>query len=356
MTVLQVCAYGATYAGNFIASLEALEAELAKRNIRTIYAFVGRAGEQEWCKKIEQRTKVYYLPEAKARILPKTYEAFRRIYKENDISIVHSHFELYDIPATVMAKPGTKIFWHLHDAIGEGYSKSGTLHRILTRIQYGIVGKKATLLSVSRKHGEFAQSLGFPANQIIFTPNGINLQRIKPVKLDVNYKKFLMLGWDILRKGVDIVVDTARISAEDLQFVVVGYQDCKEYLEQNNAPGNIVFQEPVKDINALYKDARAFLHVSRAEGLSYALLEVIYAGLPVICSDIPENQFATAFANVEMVPVGDYKALSVAICRTLECSHVPTDSEQNYNRRLIEEQYSIKAWCKTICNHYGASV
>lgn len=356
MTVLQVCAYGAPYAGNFIASLEVLEEELAKRNIRTIYAFVGRAGEQDWCKKIQQRTKVYFLPEAKARILPKTYEIFRKIYKENDISIVHSHFELYDIPATVMAKPGTKIFWHLHDAIGEGYSKSDTLHRMLTKIQYGIAGKKATLLSVSQKHGEFAQNLGFPANQVIYTPNGINLQRIKPVKLDVNSKDFLMLGWDIIRKGVDIAVDAARISEEDIKFTVIGYQDCEEYLEQSNAPSNIVCQAPVKDINLLYKDKRAFLHISRAEGLSYALLEVIYAGLPVICSDIPENRFAAEFANVEIVPVGDCKALSAAICRILESSHVPTESEQAFNRRLIEDRYSIKTWCKTICNHYGVDI
>ena len=40
MTVLQVCAYGADYPGNFIASLEALEAALKDKGIHTIYAFV----------------------------------------------------------------------------------------------------------------------------------------------------------------------------------------------------------------------------------------------------------------------------------------------------------------------------
>ena len=47
MTVLQVCAYGAEYPGNFIASLEALEAALKRKGINTIYAFVGRAADKD---------------------------------------------------------------------------------------------------------------------------------------------------------------------------------------------------------------------------------------------------------------------------------------------------------------------
>lgn len=82
MTVLQVCAYGADYSGNFIASLEALEDALKEKGIKTIYAFVEKASVKPWCKEIQTRTKVYFLPEAKARILPKTYGIFRKIYRE----------------------------------------------------------------------------------------------------------------------------------------------------------------------------------------------------------------------------------------------------------------------------------
>lgn len=120
MVVLQVCAYGAEHPGNFIASLETLESALKQKGIDTIYAFVEKARDRRWCKDIQRRSKVYFLPEAKARVLPKTYKLFRRIYSENDISIVHSHFELYDIPTTVTAPKGIKVFWHLHDPIEIG--------------------------------------------------------------------------------------------------------------------------------------------------------------------------------------------------------------------------------------------
>ena len=123
MTVLQVCAFGAEHPGNFIASLEVLENALLDKGIKTIYAFVERASDKEWCKNICKRTKVYFLPEAKARILPKTYQVMRKIYAENDVNIVHTHFELYDIPVTVTAPKTTKVFWHLHDPIGDGFEK-----------------------------------------------------------------------------------------------------------------------------------------------------------------------------------------------------------------------------------------
>lgn len=353
MTVLQVCAYGAEYAGNFIASLETLEKTLAAKNIKTIYAFIDRAESRDWCKKIQQRTKVYFLPEAKARILPETYRIFRRIYSENDISIVHSHFELYDIPATVMAPKQIRVFWHLHDAIGEGYQKSSLSRRILTHLQYGVVGKRAKLLTVSLKHGAFAESIGFPKEQIQFVPNGIDTRRIRPVTVKPDSDKFVMLGWDILRKGVDIAIDAARIIRhKDISLVVVGYEECKMYLAENNAPECIHFQEPVSDVNLLYQDTRAFLHISRAEGLSYALLEVIYVGLPVVCSDIPENHFASEFKNVYFVKCESDTELADAIDSIVEGAYIPAKTDLAYNRKLIEDKYSLDAWCKTIMDIY----
>lgn len=354
MTVLQVCAYGAEYPGNFIAALEKLEQALEAKGIHTIYAFIDRAADKDWCKNIQARTKVYFLPEAKARILPKTYRIFQQIYAENQVSVVHSHFELYDIPATVTAPKQARIFWHLHDAIGEGYSKSGMLHRILTRLQYGVVGRKATLLTVSHKHGDFARSIGFPGDQIIYTPNGIDTRRIKFVELDPGSVKFVMLGWDILRKGVDIAIKAARNLRHDrADIAIVGYDSCKEFLSSNQAPAIIRCQEPVKDINLLYGDARAFLHISRAEGLSYALLEVIYAGLPVICSDIPENRFAEAFQCIRFIRSENDLDVAEAIDEILDGAWIPTPAQLEHNRALIEDQFSLNAWCRTIMGHYG---
>ena len=84
-TILQVCAFGAPNPGNFIASLLNLQAKMEKHGYKTVYAFPEKAREKEWCQLIAENNRVYFLPEAKARILPKTYQIFKQIYKENTV-------------------------------------------------------------------------------------------------------------------------------------------------------------------------------------------------------------------------------------------------------------------------------
>lgn len=357
MTVLQVCAYGAAYAGNFISSLETLESQLAQKGISTIYAFVGRAGEQEWCKKIEQRTKVYYLPEAKARILPETYQIFRRIYRENDVSIVHSHFELYDIPCTVTAKPGVKVFWHLHDPIHLG--KQSRSRRILTKLQYGVVGKKAQLLSVAEEYRKMVVSLGFPEQQTTTVVNGLDLNRVSPVdaQRELQYD-FLTFGWDFHRKGGDLILDACRLLAEDgyrFRLLFNGnvhtWPRLKEYME-GQEPAWLILGDPVENINELFEKSGVFIQASRRETFSYAVCEAAYGGLPVISTDIAGLEWAHDLPTVDFVPSEDPQALYKAMRAYLDGKAFSAE-QYDQSRHIIAEKYSAQEWTRKILTHYG---
>lgn len=350
-TILQVCAFGAPNPGNFIASLLCLQDKMKAYGYETIYTFPEKAKAKKWCQELAKNNRIYFLPEAKARILPKTYQIFKQIYQENQVKIVHSHFELYDIPATVMAPKSVKIFWHLHDALEDNYRNGSTSRKILTKMQYGFFGKKSILLSVSKEHAHFAESLGFPKKQIYYLPNGINTDRIIPVDKENQSSDFLMFGWDVHRKGVDLAIDAMRhLRSEKIRIMVVGESECKSYLENNAVPG-IIYKEPVKNVNELYCKARAFLHISRAEGLSYALLEAIYAGLPVICSDIPENQFAREFRGIYFVKNEDTVEIAQAI-KNINSQILYSKENVDYNRNKIEKDYSLNAWCTKLLKFY----
>lgn len=353
MTVLQVCAFAAPSAGNFIASLTHLENCLKEKGIDTIYAFCDGAEEKPWCKEIQQRTKVYFLPTAKARILPKTYQIFRKIYRENDVAIIHSHFELYDMPATVTAPKNVKIFWHLHDALKRNYHYASAARKLLMRIQYGVIGRRAVLLSVSQEHAEFVKTLGFPVNKVVYFPNGINLQRIDQTSLHKTENSFLMFGWEVIRKGVDLVIQAAeKVQNPNFRIQIVGRDECKKYMLEKVHTNTLTYHPPVENVNDLYCRTKGFLHVSRAEGLSYALLEVIYAGIPVICSNIPENQFASVFRNVFFVENEDVDAISEEIARMISWNGCVAEEDVLYNRALIEREYSLDAWSDKLIEMY----
>lgn len=354
MVVLQVCAFAAPAPGNFISSLLSLEMDLKDKGVKTIYAFPERAKNSKWCKEIQQRTKVYFLPEAQARIRISTYKIFKTIYRENQVGVVHSHFELYDIPVTVTAPKGVKVLWHLHDALKETYSNSSFTRKVLTKIQYGQISRRAMLLSVSEEHALFAEKLGFNKNNIRYLPNGIQTSRIDIEQIDQckSKKNALMFGWEVYRKGVDILVGAVKDMSNEITVKVVGQDECEKYLSEENTSEMIEFLRPVSDINILYKEAIVFIHISRAEGLSYALLEAIYAGLPIICSNIPENLFAEEFRNIIWVEKENVEEVKRALETVSSKTWIISKEDIIYNRKLISEKYSIASWIRNIQKYY----
>ena len=353
MTILQVCAYAAPYEGNFIPSLKTLAKKAAEKGHNTIYAFPETAQGKDWCKELEKTTKVYFLPLAKARIKPATYNKLKKIYKENpDIGIIHCHFELYDIPVVATAKKNIKVFWHLHDAIGDMQD----LHnRTMHKIQYRLLHKKAVLLSVSEKHKDYTIGLGFPAKQAYYVPNGLNTKAIKLAERDYAEREndFLMFGWLYHRKGVDLCAQAQQMLEGAYQVCVVGKNDTQATIENEfGAVKNLNVIAPVSNANELYQNTKAFLHISRAEGLSYALLEAIYAGLPIVCSNIKENTFAEEFPTVHMVESENIQSIADGMKKVMEEGQ-PTKEEIEQSRKIIDEKYSIECWTNTVLKYYG---
>ena len=213
MDILQVCAYAGPAGGNFIASLSALEESMKEKGYNTIYALCETIRETAWARNLESRAKVYYLPVRHARINLKTYSILKHIFLVHDISIVHSHFELYDIPVSLTAPKNVKVFWHLHDPIAGSYEKQRWSRRVLMKYLYKRLSKNAILISCSQKHANFVNGLGMQENHVRYVPNGLDLSRIKKTDITNKDNVFLIFSWDYHRKGADLA-----IAASDLVY------------------------------------------------------------------------------------------------------------------------------------------
>lgn len=354
MVILQVCAYAAPYEGNFIKSLRSLGDEVENLGHKMIYAFPETTKNISWCKELRNHTDVYFLPLAKARIKLETYKILKKIYKKYpDLKIIHSHFELYDAPVALTAPKEVKVFWHLHDAI-ENYTDFK--NRLIHKVQYGLLHKNTILLSVSKKHMQYVIKQGFPPQNSRYVPNGLDTERIKLVSTSMKIKKydFLIFGWEFVRKGVDLCIEAIKIINDaNIKVAIVGSENTKEIIDRNfGYVSGVEIIEPVSDINELYTKCKCFLHISRAEGLSYALLEAIYAGLPVICSNINENKFAEKFPTVEMVESENINEIANKMKYVLS-KEVYSDGMIKQSRKIIDEEYSINCWVKNILKQYG---
>lgn len=348
MDILQISAYCGPQGGNYIASMEKLESKMADIGYNTIYVFPEVVHDYEWCKNICKRTKVYFLPVKKARIKMETYFQLKTIFKENKIKFIHSHFELYDIPIKFTAPKNIKIFWHLHDPIADGYSKAFFTRKLLIKLQYKIFSKNVKLITCSKKHGDFAKKLGFLTKNIYYVPNGLDCEKIKRVKKNRNKREFLMFCWDYYRKGGDIAIKAAdniylKRSDFSLQFIPDNIPIERKYL---------IKHKPVRDINTLFKDTGAFLHLSRSEGLSYALLEAVYSGLPVICSDIPENLPVKDCPTVKFIKNENVFEVIKQMMILLDSNFYLSKEDVDTSRNFIEKFFSIDSWVNNIMEIY----
>lgn len=348
MKILQICAYAAPYGGNFIKSLVALASEAKKDNVETIFCFPECNQKIQWCRELELSFKIYYVPLAHARILPKTYIALKRIFRENpDIVYAHSHFELYDTPLSLIAPKNVKVFWHLHDAIG---TYLHGIHKIIWKLHYSLFSKRAILLSVSEKHMSIAVNLGFNPKNAYYEPNAIDTERIQKVA-DVRNttSDFLIFGWDYYRKGVDIAEHAVAKLGNGTILGIIGLKQEKTIKFSNYT---IKEMKSSTDINGVFASTKCFLHISRAEGLSYALLEALYSGLPVIVSDIEENLVAKDFPTAIMVQNEDVEGIASVMEQLQNGTIKITNDAISKSRSMIEESFSIQSWAKRIYKDY----
>ena len=357
MDILQVCAYAAEYEGNFIKSLYSLENQLARLGHNVIYAFPENAKEKVWCQQLQKRAKVYYLPLRMARILPQTYLQLRKIIKENNINIVHSHFELYDIPCNTMGNKKVKVFWHLHDPI----NKSSQITRnILNKLQYSIFSRNAKLLAVNDFYRNVVIKLGFNKNNTVTVLNGIDLSRITyPYNKEKHKYDFLTFGWDFERKGSDIIFRALeKLSKEGYRFkLLFNCNECtiesvKSFFN-NIIPEWIDIGMPVENINEIFSISRTFIQASRRETFSYAVCEAAYAGMDVISSDISGLEWAHKLPTVEFFDNEDVDGLYLLLKRRLDEGNLLNNDDIISSREQIENNFSTEVWAKNIIKHYG---
>lgn len=345
MKVLHICAYAAPYAGNFIKSLLFLEKELKKKNCETIFCFPEKCKDLEWCSSLEFSHTVYYVPLAKARTKLKTYSVIKRIFKENpDILVAHSHFELYDEPLAIIAPKNVKVFWHVHDAIGN-YLHG--IYKLIWKLHYNLFIKNVQLLSVSEKHRKVIIGLGFPEKRAYFVPNGIDTSFIEAAENSVSdIYTFTIFGWDYIRKGVDLAIKSIKNDSINAKLEIIGGSNLKEDVK-------IKCVNPSKNVNDVFKRSSCFLHISRAEGLSYALLEALYSGIPVIVSDIEENMIVKDCPTAFYVQSENVQQISDLMKKMSSHSFKCSLDDIAKTRKIIDEKYSLQAWSKSIIKHYG---
>ncbi len=184
-----------------------------------------------------------------------------------------------------------------------------------------------------------------------YIPNGVKITRHKAdlqILKKFNLKKqgyFLSVSRLVKHKGIHTLIQAYLQLKTDKKLVIVGgsarTNDYVTYLHELAAGNpNIIFtdEQTGRQLETIFKNAYAFVQPSETEGLSITLLEAIAYGLPVITSDIEENQEIAKGLSLEFKSK-NVKDLTNKLQQALKDTKV-LKAKAKFAKKLITKKYN----------------
>lgn len=367
-TILHLTDYGAPYAGNFIASLNALERLLRERGDRMVYVLPARVGERAWAQEMTKTHDVRFLRKGGFFAY---YRQVRRLLIETNADILHEHFihfseKIAACLAILTCGHRVKTVLHLHNHIT---LPRNPLLRLPHRIYFSTVSR---FVCCSESVAAHLIADGVPKERVRVAENAIAFERLehydpdarKALGIPERTKLALIFGYDYLGKGVDLAVEATRLLREREGFPATLAIALSSRLEEVRArictqlglpdvPDWILLLPPREDVASYYRMADVFVSPSRQEGFCYALVEAAYCHTPVLASAI-DAQKDLALPQGTFVPPLDASALCSALYRVLSEEHSPARAQMlSHAAERVRQTYALSRWAERVCAAYA---
>lgn len=366
-TILHLTDYGAPYAGNFIASLTALESLLDSNEAKTVYVLPSRAADRVWAQEMAQTHDVRFL---KNGGFFSYLRQVRGLLKETNADVLHEHFIHFSekLAAWFASKTcGHRVetVLHLHNHIE--LPKSPLL-RLPHMLYFRSVSR---FVCCSESVAAHIIADGVTKERVRVAQNAIAFERLDcfdssvraSLHLPQQAKLALMFGYNYSVKGVDLAVNAVRLLREREGLPVTLAVALSSNLEQvrlricaelgvSDVPDWILLLPPREDVSSYYRMADVFLSPSRQEGFCYALVEAAYCRTPVLASAI-DAQKDLALPKSAFFPPEDVEALASALLRVLSEEHTASRAqalEQAGER--VRQTYALSRWAERVLAAY----
>lgn len=366
-TILHLTDYGAPYAGNFIASLTALESLLDSNEAKTVYVLPSRASDRVWAQEMAQTHDVRFL---KNGGFFSYLRQVRGLLKETNADVLHEHFIHFSekLAAWFASKTcGHRVetVLHLHNHIE--LPKSPLL-RLPHMLYFRSVSR---FVCCSESVAAHIIADGVTKERVRVAQNAIAFERLDcfdssvraSLHLPQQAKLALMFGYNYSIKGVDLAVNAVRLlrEREGLPFTLavalssnleqVRLRICAE-LGVSDVPDWILLLPPREDVSSYYRMADVFLSPSRQEGFCYALVEAAYCRTPVLASAI-DAQKDLALPKSAFFPPEDVEALASALLRVLSEEHTASRAQElEQAGERVRQTYALSRWAERVLAAY----
>jgi len=368
LVVCQFMQYATPYCGNFMYSLFDLEKKIKERNdgSEMIYVFYKNTLNCQWAKEmLQNKKKIFFLTN-------KTIKGFlelRKILKDNEVNILHFHmtFPFLILFLLKLFHLHIKMITHLHIELYGNSASSPIVRRIKKMIKIFLC-KHIFDMACGVSEAIFTDLIhsGVQKHKCCYIDNGIDFSRLdidcengREMHKLHDKKVLTIFGssvWAFYNKGVDIAINAIKDIAEQYSIALVIVCDNKDYVLQEiqkifkSSPEWIIIAPSQENVVFYFKMSDIHLSPSRMEGFSYANLEAIYCGTPVIRSDRPEMD--RNIPDDMVFHLNDIPALQKSVIDVL---NRPTDIKEatlKKQREYIVSRWNVGVWSNKMLDMY----
>jgi len=356
--VVIVANFAATFGGNFIQSMKALQ---ANEEISVRYILPEAARKCNW---IPELTKVYYTDWS--------FGSLRSVWKEVNqaqvVDIVHFHFVggKEALRCKIVFSPADKIVWHLHNHVVRWPGRLVWFKDLAKRYLYHGSYKIGVSNSV-------ADSMRFYSSKHVTTVyNAMDFDRLSWIGedhyIETSSKAIhcMIMGNHYERKGVDIAAKAMQLlnggGHPAVLYVVLNdsvVPALRDFLRQSlgtNDFDSYIKTVPVRnDIATYYKKIDVFLSPSREEGWTWAIDEAAYCGCQVIASRIPGQDENTVPGFLWCGNPNEKDITKEMANQILYLTQVPNEEKEKKTkvaRDYMRKEFSMDKWVENILAVY----
>ncbi|MCD7750999.1 MAG: glycosyltransferase [Lachnospiraceae bacterium] len=289
------------------------------------------------------------------------------IIEKHQIDLIHSHFGyLHRILVQNRRKLNVKVIFHDHMDYSWGSSVlKQKFQQMIYAVAYRFNG--IGVISVMEKKSNGYRLCG---KKHWYVPNGLSRDRYvahsmtreecrEELGIKSSEKFCFFLGWDTMRKGLDVAmkaVELCQHSGAEFVLGVVGFgpnpsQQQLDKLENltgvNPSHPYIRFLKSSEDMFAYHRAADVYLSASRFEAFSYGVLEAISQNVPIVVSNIEGTQWSWNYTKCSVFENGNAEACAEALQEAVVTRWDESNGEQ------IVDEYSIEKWCDRILDIYN---
>lgn len=338
---------------------------------RVVYVLPQKADKCHWFSNASKLHEILLIDDNPS----KTVSQLARFFFEVNPSIIHTHFDGYDMPVVKAVRKlgmeeNVKVVWHLHDHLSFMNNIAKKFYQVYGFLMhYGKYAKNVFVIGVGEEITYFANTwykLWNNGNfkRLAIIPNAIDSTRITTLKNNEKVEKsFLAFGGRNVSKRIDLLLNAASIlnggknleNKNRVDVYITRGTDTDEVVTKvfgNNVPDWCHVVEQRENINELFEMADCFVSCSDAETFSYAICEATIANMPVIQSDIDGTMWNAESKSAFLFKQGDAASCAEAMKRYMDSDVNELQKECLKTREHNQRCYGLDTWCKRVINFY----